>query len=51
MKALISKLFNKFLGVLIKLGIIKPKGIYYMGELIYYHLHLMQKKKMNYYKT
>ncbi|MDK2563068.1 RNA polymerase sporulation sigma factor SigE [Romboutsia sedimentorum] len=31
MKSLISKVFNKFISILIKLGIIKPKGIYYMG--------------------
>ncbi|MGL4913336.1 MAG: RNA polymerase sporulation sigma factor SigE [Romboutsia sp.] len=31
MKLLISKLINKITGVLIKLGVIKPKGIYYMG--------------------
>lgn len=31
MKPLISKVFNKFISILIKLGIIKPKGIYYMG--------------------
>ncbi len=31
MKSLMSKLFNKFISILIKLGIIKPKGIYYMG--------------------
>ena len=31
MKSLISKVYNKFISILIKLGIIKPKGIYYMG--------------------
>jgi RNA polymerase sporulation-specific sigma factor len=31
MKSLMSKVFNKFISILIKLGIIKPKGIYYMG--------------------
>ena len=31
MKSLISKIYNKFISILIKLGIIKPKGIYYMG--------------------
>ncbi|HSQ88049.1 RNA polymerase sporulation sigma factor SigE [Romboutsia sp.] len=31
MNSLISKIFNKFISILIKLGIIKPKGIYYMG--------------------
>lgn len=31
MKSLISKVFNKFISILTKLGIIKPKGIYYMG--------------------
>ncbi len=31
MRSLMSKVFNKFISILIKLGIIKPKGIYYMG--------------------
>lgn len=31
MKSLMSKVFNQFISILIKLGIIKPKGIYYMG--------------------
>ncbi|MGL5313282.1 MAG: RNA polymerase sporulation sigma factor SigE [Peptostreptococcaceae bacterium] len=31
MKSLASKIVNKIISILIKLGIIKPKGIYYMG--------------------
>ena len=31
MKLLVSKVINKIISILIKLGLIKPKGIYYMG--------------------
>ena len=31
MKLLVSKVVNKIISILIKLGLIKPKGIYYMG--------------------
>ena len=31
MKSLITKLLNQILGILIKLNIIKPKSIFYMG--------------------
>ena len=31
MRLLISKMKNKIISILIKLGIIKPEGIYYMG--------------------
>ncbi|MFN8605027.1 MAG: RNA polymerase sporulation sigma factor SigE [Romboutsia timonensis] len=46
MKSLISKVLNKIVFILIKLNIIKPKSIFYMGGVIYYLHQISAEEEM-----